>query len=120
MGDVIMNETIVNRFQSIYINTKAESWQDRIVLLKETFTTPTTNQLILKSLRLEDYPALLVSGTLNQIRFLRKKLSDLDNQEEIGNKSIQEIILKLMQLISQIGLKVVYIQNLEGFKNEML
>lgn len=101
------------RYQAVYIDQKSTKWQDKIVFIKEVFPNPSTNVVILKSLRLEDNPGVVLSGTIDRLRYLRKTLETLDNKHRVGDLPTESILKVLNALIIKNKLKIVYKQNIE-------
>ena len=104
------NEASTIRYQTIYVNPNARSWENRIVFIKEVFSEPSTCMTVINSLRLNDCYGMVVAGTIGQLRYFRKKFKELDDAHTLGKKSLANIDKYLKGLIEECGLKTEYTQ----------
>jgi len=97
-------------YQSIYINSNADNWQEAIVFHEPIFDDEIPGVIALKSLRLEDCLGFVLAAPKSRLRYFREKIKDLDANEQLGKKKPRDILNRLLQLSEEIDGTVVYIQ----------
>jgi len=107
------NKIVANEqsYQSIYINPKADNWQEAIVFHEPVFDDEIPGVIALKSLRLENCLGFVLAAPKNRIRYFIEKVKDIDVEEQIGKKKPRDILTRLLSLAEEIGGSVVYIQD---------
>ena len=98
-------------FQSVYINPKAEKWEDRIVLHDPIFQDEISGVIALKSYRLEDCLGFVLNAPISRIRYFRDTVKKGDKKEGWGKLEPEQILKKLTLLVDEIGGKITYLQN---------
>jgi len=108
-------------YQSIYINPKAQNWQEVIVCHDPIFEDEIPGVIALKSLRLENCLGFVLGAPKNRIRYFREKIKELDTNESLGKQKPRDILKRLIALADEIGGSIVYIQNeaIEGPKEDI-
>jgi len=108
-------------YQSIYINPKAQNWQEVIVCHDPIFEDEIPGVIALKSLRLENCLGFVLGAPKNRIRYFREKVKELDTNESLGKQKPRDILKRLIALADEIGGNIVYIQNetIEGPKEDI-
>jgi hypothetical protein len=98
-------------FQSVYINPKAEKWEDRIVFHDPIFQDEISGVIALKSYRLEDCLGFVLNAPISRIRYFRDKVKKGDKKEGWGKLKPDQILNKLKAIVDEIGGTITYLQN---------
>lgn len=101
----------IQAFQSVYLNPEAKSWKDTIILHDPIFQDEISGVIALKSYRLEDCLGLVLNAPLNRIRLFRDKIKKADNEEKWGKLEPEQILEKIMNLVTETGGTITYLQN---------
>ena len=105
---VLSNE---QAFQSIYIDSGAKKWQDRIVFHNPVFDSEPPCIAILKSLRLSDKHGAAISGSFEALQAFRDHLNEADAEQEYGKiESDGELLDLVLNAAQKFGLNIVYSQ----------
>ena len=98
-------------YQTLYIDSAADSWEDRIILFRETFPDPTTNQVILQSLDFMDKPAVIICGVQEELNTFAKLMAKADQKHKIGNMPLKDIYGHICKIAEESKVKIVFVQN---------
>jgi hypothetical protein len=104
-------------FQSFYLSP-SENWRERVVFHTPLVKNGITGVLVLKSLRLENLLGGVFSGPQPVLDAYRKKIENLDEAEQIGTLSDEEILDVLIQKATEENLTLHYVQAPESLRSK--
>jgi hypothetical protein len=101
-----MEKSFERVYQPAYINTDTNQPKDRLVVIKDTFDSPVTALMILRSSRLESYQGLIISGLEEDLKKFHKDIQKADHKGRLGKLDYESLVKALDEHAKKHGVMI--------------